>query len=108
MFTISPLENVDITLEFQNTTTQTKTLEDGFFRFTIPFSEILESGWHPYKITCALGKIGIVETGDVLKPFESKLGIISDIDDTFLISPSNTIFTKLYVMLSKHVPNGRF
>ncbi|RFN60157.1 App1 family protein [Marixanthomonas ophiurae] len=103
MFTISPLENIDITLQFYGITVKTKTLEDGFFRFTIPFSEPLESGWHPYKITCALGKIGIVETNEVLKPFESKFGIISDIDDTFLISHSNNIFKKLYVMLSKNV-----
>ena len=103
MFTISPLENIEITLQFYSATVKTKTLEDGFFRFTIPFSETLKSGWHPYKVTCAVGDIGIVETGEILKPFESKFGIISDIDDTFLISHSSNIFKKLYVMLSKNV-----
>ncbi|PVW13063.1 App1 family protein [Marixanthomonas spongiae] len=103
MFTISPLENVEITLHFYDTTVTTKTLEDGFFRFTIPFSKPLKSGWHRYKVTCAVGDIGIVETDEILKPYKSKFGIISDIDDTFLISHSSNIFKKLYVMLSKNV-----
>lgn len=103
MFTISPLENVEVTLKFYDITVKTKTLEDGFFRFTIPFTQELKSGWHQYTVTCALGKIGIVETAEILKPFESKFGIISDIDDTFLISHSSNIFKKLYVMLSQNV-----
>ena len=73
---------------------QTKTLNDGYFRFSIPYCEPLESGWHEYEIVCQLGEFGIVEKEEVLKPFKSKYGIISDIDDTFLISHSNNFFQK--------------
>ncbi|SHF53361.1 Uncharacterized conserved protein [Salegentibacter echinorum] len=103
MFRISPLKNVEVNLHFKNIRATTKTLDDGYFRFSLPFTEALESGWHEYKVTCDIGSFGIIEKGELLKPYESKYGIISDIDDTFLISHSNNIFKKLYVMLSKNL-----
>lgn len=103
MFRIKPLKNIEINLKFKNLQVTTKTLDDGYFRFDVPFFEELESGWHKYKVTCKLGEIGIIEQGELLKPYESKVGIISDIDDTFLISHSNSFFKKLYVMLLKNI-----
>ncbi|MFZ0489250.1 MAG: App1 family protein [Salegentibacter sp.] len=103
MFRISPLPNVKITLRFKGLEVQTKTLNDGYFRFSVPYCEPLESGWHEYEIVCQLGEFGIIEKEEVLKPFKSKYGIISDIDDTFLISHSNNFFKKLYVMLLKNI-----
>ncbi|MBZ9729343.1 App1 family protein [Salegentibacter sp. JZCK2] len=103
MFRISPLKNREITLKFQNTEVTTKTLDDGYFRFTIPFSEKLESGWHEYEVSCNIKNFGMIEKGELLKPHPSKYGIISDIDDTFLISHSNSVFRKLYVMLSRNI-----
>ncbi len=103
MFRIKPLNNVKVKLKFKNIEVTTKTLDDGYFRFTIPFSDEVKSGWHKYEITCKLYNVGIVEKGELLKPFNSKLGIISDIDDTFLISHSNNFFKKLYIMLSKNI-----
>lgn len=102
-FRIKPLENKEIRLRFRDLDVTTKTLEDGYFRFTIPYDSDLEPGWHSYEITCEMGKFGIIEKGELLKPYPSKLGIISDIDDTFLISHSNNFLKKLYVMLSKNV-----
>ena len=103
MFRIKPLENVAVTLKFKSIEVTTKTLADGYFRFTIPFSETLESGWHPYEVVCKLYDFGIVETSELLKPFESKVGVISDIDDTFLVSHSGNFLMKLYVMLLKNI-----
>lgn len=107
MFRIKPYSNVEVTLSFKGLKVTTRTLNDGFFRFTLPFNEELESGWHPYEVTCKLAEFGIVENGEILKPFESKLGIISDIDDTFLISHSHSFFRKLYVLLFKNVNNRK-
>lgn len=103
MFRIKPLENVAITLKFKNIEVTTKTLDDGYFRFTIPYSEKLESGWHEYEVVCKLYDYGIVETSELLKPFESKVAVISDIDDTFLVSHSGNFLMKLYVMLLKNI-----
>ncbi|OAD92632.1 hypothetical protein A7A78_01610 [Aequorivita soesokkakensis] len=103
MFRIKPLENVEVTLKFKNIVVTTKTLADGYFRFTIPYSENMESGWHPYEVSCNLYDYGIVQTSELLKPFESKVGVISDIDDTFLVSHSGNFFKKLYILLFKNI-----
>lgn len=107
MFTISPIKNVRITLKFKDLEVSTKTLEDGYFRFTIPYNEFLESGWHPYEVYCRIDSKGIVERGEVLKPFKSKLGIVTDIDDTFLISHTHSFWKKLYVLLTQNLNNRR-
>jgi phosphatidate phosphatase APP1 len=107
MFRIKPLENVEVSLKFKHITLTTKTLADGYFRFTIPYSEKLESGWHPYEVSCKLYDYGIVENSELLKPFESKVGVISDIDDTFLVSHSGNFFKKLYILLFKNINKRR-
>ncbi|MEZ7495436.1 App1 family protein [Leeuwenhoekiella aequorea] len=105
MFRISPLKNVEVQLRFKNLEVTTRTMDDGYFRFTVPFTEKLESGWHEYQVICKLDEVnyGIVENAELLKPYKSELSIISDIDDTFLISHSGNIFKKLYVMLARNV-----
>ena len=103
MFRIKPLSNVAVTLRFEDLEVTTKTLEDGYFRFTIPFNQKLEPGWHSYEIICKLYEYGIIETSEFLKPYESKVGVISDIDDTFLVSHSGNFFMKLYVLLLKNI-----
>ena len=103
MFTIKPLANADIYLEFENVRVHTKTLDDGYFRFSLPFDKPLESGWHTYYVICKTESFGIIDRGELLKPFESKYGIISDIDDTFLISHSSNFLKKLYVILTKNI-----
>ncbi len=107
MFTISPIKNAKITLKFRDMEVVTKTMDDGYFRFTVPFNQFLESGWHKYSVACQVNGKGIVEQGELLKPFKSQLGIISDIDDTFLISHTANFFKKLYVILTKNLDNRK-
>ncbi|HSP11387.1 MAG TPA: App1 family protein [Salegentibacter sp.] len=107
MFRIKPLKNIEIRLKFKNKEVVTKTLDDGYFRFNLPFNEELESGWHRYEVTAEFNGYGIVEIGEILKPYESKLAIITDIDDTFLISHSNNFFKKLYVLLLRNINNRK-
>ncbi|PTX43340.1 uncharacterized protein DUF2183 [Christiangramia gaetbulicola] len=102
-FRIKPLENFKVRLKFRDLDVTTKTQKDGYFRFTIPYNTPLEPGWHEYEVTCKMYEFGMIEKGELLKPYPSKLAIISDIDDTFLISHSNSLFKKLYVMLSKNI-----
>lgn len=103
MFRIKPLKNVPVTLKFKGLEITTKTLDDGYFRFTIPFDETLEPGWHTYQVICKIYEFGIVECSQLLKPFESKVGVITDIDDTFLVSHSGNFFKKLYVLLLRNI-----
>lgn len=102
-FRIKPLENFEVRLKFRDLEVTTKTQEDGYFRFTVPYKGELEPGWHEYEITCKMYDFGMIEKGQLLKPYPGKWGIISDIDDTFLVSHSNSFFKKLYVMLSKNI-----
>ena len=105
MFTIDPIKNIRVTLKFKDLEVTTKTHDDGYFRFTLPYNEFLESGWHSYSVSCTMNGKGIVEQGELLKPFKSKLGIISDIDDTFLMSHTHNFFKKLYVILTQNINN---
>ncbi|MDX1650952.1 MAG: App1 family protein [Brumimicrobium sp.] len=103
MFRIKPLANKEVVLRFKDLELTTKTMEDGMFKFDIPFEQELKSGWHEYEVVCTFEKFGIIAKGEILKPFESKFGIISDIDDTFLISHSNSFLKKLWVMLFRNI-----
>ena len=105
MFTIDPIKNAKVSLKFKDTEVSTRTLDDGYFRFSIPYNEFLESGWHKYAVSCQIDGKGIVAKGELLKPFKSKLGIISDIDDTFLISHTHSFWKKLYVILTQNINN---
>ena len=103
MFRVKPISNAEVTFKFNNLEVTTKTMKDGYFRFNLPFDASLESGWHSYSVRCDAGSELVEEEGELLKPYPSKLGIISDIDDTFLISHSSSPFKKLYVMLFRNV-----
>lgn len=107
MFTIKPLANVKVILKFKGISVVTLTLKDGYFNFRIPFDQSLESGWHSCTVSCEHEKFNIISSGEVLKPFTSRYGIISDIDDTFLISHSTNLFKKLYVMLTQNIDNRK-
>ena len=103
MFRVNPVSNAEVTFSFNDWEVTTKTSHDGYFRFNLPYHASLASGWHPYVIRCQAGGAPAKAQGELLKPFDSKLGIISDIDDTFLISYTNRLFKKLYVMLFRNV-----
>lgn len=103
MFTIKPLNNVSVHLNFKNVSVVTKTMEDGYFSFRIPFNKNLQSGWHSCEISYDAGDFNMTTSGEILKPHSGRYGIISDIDDTFLISHSSNFFKKLYVMLTQNI-----
>lgn len=103
MFRLTPISNAQVTFCFRNWEVTSKTTYDGYFRFTLPYKHPLQSGWHSYSIRCQVDGTSVEKTGEVLKPYKSQLGIISDIDDTFLISYSKRVFKKLYVMLFRNV-----
>ncbi|WP_318308287.1 App1 family protein [Flagellimonas crocea] len=103
MFTIKPMANKTVTLQFQDMSVSTKTMKDGYFNFRLPFNASLESGWYQCTVRHDFGEFNIIATGEILKPHTGRFGIISDIDDTFLISHSSNFFKKLYVMLTQNV-----
>ncbi|HEV7349799.1 App1 family protein [Telluribacter sp.] len=107
LFTIKTIANARVVLHFGDFKVETKTLNDGFFEFNLPLDHPLSCGWHNYEVrledTVEGDCISFSRKGELLVPYEGAYTIISDIDDTFLISYSGHLLKKLYVMLTKNV-----
>ncbi|WP_317133728.1 App1 family protein [Galbibacter orientalis] len=102
MFTIKTLNNALVKVSFQNQEITTRTVNDGYFRICIP-CENIKAGWHNFTAEAFYEDYKVTEKSEFLKPYPGKIGVISDIDDTFLISHTNNLFKKLYVLLTKNV-----
>ncbi|MCF0064975.1 App1 family protein [Dyadobacter chenwenxiniae] len=107
LFSVKPIPFLKVVLQVGNITAETTAEEDGYFRFQVPLTEPMPSGWHPYSVTVddewnEKRYQGSAQE-EFFLPYQSSYGIISDIDDTFLISHSRRSFRKLFVLLSKNV-----
>ncbi|WP_428229932.1 App1 family protein [Flavobacterium sp.] len=102
-FRIKTLKNFDIYLKCGNQEIHTKTLDDGYFKFCIPLETETNFGWMEYEVSIKDENETITEKGSFIRPHKGKLGIISDIDDTFLISHTQNLFKKIYILLFKNV-----
>jgi|LauGreStaDraftv2_3_1035109.scaffolds.fasta_scaffold26784_1 phosphatidate phosphatase APP1 len=103
MFRTKTQGNADVYLEINNSKIHTKTLKDGYFKFCIPLNYENKYGWIDYKVSMIFNNKTIEMTGSYIRPSEGNIGIISDIDDTFLISHTRNPFKKLYILLFKNV-----
>lgn len=103
MFRIKTIANAEVIFKFKGKEIASKTLDDGHFRLTIPYHEEIGSGWHEFEVAAKVEGHTRVEKGEFVKPYPGEYGVISDIDDTFLISHSGNIFKKVYVMLTKNI-----
>jgi phosphatidate phosphatase APP1 len=103
MFRIKTKPNADVYLELNSERIHTKTLDDGYFKFTIPIYKETRHGWIDYHVSIFHNNLKIVSKGSFIRPFEGKLGFISDIDDTFLVSHTRNPFKKLYILLFRNL-----
>jgi phosphatidate phosphatase APP1 len=107
LFSIKTIPFLKVTLKVGNLLVETTAEADGYFRFQVPFHESMPSGWHTYEVTVDDEingkKYHATATEEFFLPYQTSYGIISDIDDTFLISHSRRSFHKLFVLLSKNV-----
>jgi phosphatidate phosphatase APP1 len=102
MFRIATQANASVYLHLNGKKIHTKTLDDGYFKFCIPYSEI-RTGWLDYKVSIIHENEEIEETSSFIKPHTGDYGFISDIDDTFLVSHTRNPFRKLYILLFRNV-----
>lgn len=103
LFRVKTHANMDVYLEYNNTQIHTKTLIDGYFKFCVPLDQNTNYGWIDYQVNIIHNKEIIVTKGSYIRPKKGNLGIISDIDDTFLVSHSLNPFKKIYVLLFKDI-----
>ena len=107
MFTIKTQANADVYLDYNGRRILTKTLDDGYFKFSIPLKEPVPFGWNTYKVSIYHHGEELIFNGSYVHPTEGEWGFISDIDDTFLVSHSSSFFRKLYVLLFKNLNNRK-
>ncbi len=105
LFLIKPLPCTPFTIQFGNENFEGESEDDGFFRLEILPQEKPKAGWH--KVTGILfinheKQQPVMGHSEIYIPFESQLGFISDIDDTFLISHSGRLRKRLYALLTKN------
>jgi phosphatidate phosphatase APP1 len=86
MFRIKTDGNADVYLEHGNTKIHTKALNDGYFKFCVPLDQDENYGWIDYQVSISYKGKTIVCKESYIRPHKGNLGIISDIDDTFMIS----------------------
>ncbi len=103
LFQIKTHSNADVYLEYNNKTIHTKTLIDGYFKFCIPLENTESYGWIDYQVRFNYGTETIVSKATYMRPKKGNLGIISDIDDTFLVSYASNPFKKIYFLLFRNV-----
>ena len=106
LFQLKTWPNATVCLSHNNTKIKTKTLLDGYFKFCIPLSQ-LEYGWIDYEVSIEYQNEIIKSTASYMRPKMGKLGIISDVDDTFLVSYTLNPIKKLYHLLSRNVTSRK-
>ncbi|MFV5702338.1 App1 family protein [Flavobacterium sp. XS2P12] len=103
MFQIKTEANADVYLKHNNSKIHTKTLIDGYFKFCVPLDQDTNYGWINYEVSIVYQNETITTGESYIRPHKGNLGIISDIDDTFLVSHTLNPLKKLYVLLFKNV-----
>ncbi|MES2544893.1 MAG: App1 family protein [Bacteroidota bacterium] len=103
MFRVKTQANADVCLEYDSIKIHTKTLADGHFKFCIPLDPKSNFGWIDYEVSMVYNNETIIAKESFIRPNNKNLGIISDIDDTFLVSHTRNVFKKIYILLFKNV-----
>lgn len=107
LFKVKTIKNFDVYLKYGDSEIHTKTLDDGFFNFCIPLETEFNFGWMEYEVSIKYENHSTTSKGSFIRPHKGNLGIISDIDDTFLVSHTHNFFKKIYILLFKNVNDRR-
>ncbi|AOZ99743.1 App1 family protein [Flavobacterium commune] len=102
MYRMKTWSNADIYLSHNQKTIHTRTLKDGYFKFCIPLGQE-HYGWIDYEVSLNYNGETIAAKESYIRPKIDHLGIISDIDDTFLVSYTLNPLRKLYHLLFRNV-----
>lgn len=94
------IPGAEVTISFNGQDFQTETDEDGFFSEMIPLSSPAAPGWHPISLSLKKVQEKCESTSEVciVSP-EASFGVISDIDDTVLVSHATQLLRKLNLVL---------
>ena len=108
LFLVTPYSNIEVQLEWKGNTYSATTDTDGFFRFEWDDSDPFDKGWIPVKVNAVQQTTIIASaTGRIYIPHQTQYVIISDIDDTFLISHSANMRKRLLVLFTQNARTRR-
>lgn len=104
---VKPVALARVQLEFNGQKISNTAEKDGFFRLQWEPEKMPEPGWHKVEVYLEEGVVkkyyGTVKgAGEVFVPHTRQYAIISDIDDTFLISHSSNLRKRLFVLLTEN------
>ncbi|MEO7175557.1 MAG: App1 family protein [Saprospiraceae bacterium] len=108
LFKVRPIAAVRVQLRWNAQTFETKSGNDGFFKFEWASNEDVPAGWHELIVDLLNDNAGIINSGKgkIFVPHSTQFGFISDIDDTVLISHSSRSGKKLRLLFTKN-PKSR-
>lgn len=108
LFLVKPFPHTNITIHWHNESIDATTDENGFFKIIWKLQAPLTKGWHSVFAELKInGKTICKEEGKFLVPSATHLALISDIDDTFLISHATHLRKKLKVLLSENAQSRK-
>ncbi len=108
LFVIKPFAGVEVQIEWKGTTYKTITDNDGFFKFNWKDTASLEKGWIEVGAEAFYqSRLIATSAGKLFIPYETQYIIISDIDDTFLISHSSNLRKRLLVLFTQNARSRR-
>jgi phosphatidate phosphatase APP1 len=107
LFIVKPIPHARVTLQFNGEAIHHTAEKDGFFRFQWSPQVMPAPGWHRLEVYIDEGVVkqyyGIVKgAGELYVPYVRQYAVISDIDDTFLISHSSNLRKRLFVLLTQN------
>ena len=104
LFLVKPAPFAKVRLKFYNQTIDRKTEYDGFFKFEWKAELEVAGGWHEVRVE-AIGddnEVIIYGDGKIYVPHKTQFAVISDIDDTVMISHSAKIYKRLRQLFIKN------
>ncbi|WP_417609028.1 App1 family protein [Owenweeksia hongkongensis] len=110
MFLVRTVPDAQVNLILGSKKFNISTREDGFFEFEIENHE-LSKGWHRVFVELqdelVEGQEQVCLEPEVLIEDDFEYGLISDIDDTFLVSHVTKFWRKLYILLTKNAESRK-
>ena len=104
LFLQRPYPEITVRLYWHNQVLETITEKDGLFSFEWDSEKRLDAGWHTMRITAFSSSGGEMKSkeGQVYVPHETQFGIVSDIDDTIMVSHSSRFMKRMREIFIRH------
>lgn len=104
LFLLKPYPNAKIRLRFLDQHFTQQSGADGFFKFEWAATQTLTAGWHLAVVEVLGKKNQVVCTGEgqVFVPHSTQYAVISDVDDTIMISHASNFRKRFKQLLAKN------